>query len=71
MVILLGSLSFSLEVVFLICRCRSNKQPGHALVPGEGFVKNYVTAIPKSLNVINRMQAVIAAQECGLTGDTQ
>ena len=71
MVISVNSSSFSLEVLSLMCKGYSNKQPGRVLALAEATVKTYVTAILKSLNVTNRMQTVIAAQECGLPGDAQ
>ena len=71
MVISVNSSSFSLEVLSLMCKGYSNKQPVCVLPPAEATEKTYVTAILKSLNVANRMQAAIAAQEYGLPGDVQ
>ncbi len=58
-----------LEVLSLICSGLSNKEISRTLDLAEGTVKIHVTAILKTLRVTSRTQAVIAAQDFGLTGE--
>jgi DNA-binding NarL/FixJ family response regulator len=51
-----------IDVLRLLCRGLSNKEIGRELQVAERTVKAHVTAIFKSLRVINRSQAIEAAQ---------
>ena len=54
------------DVLRLICEGKSNKYIAAELNLSEKNVKGYVTAIFKSLDVVNRTQAVLSAQILGL-----
>jgi DNA-binding NarL/FixJ family response regulator len=55
-----------LEVVSMLARGYSNKEIARELQLAERTVKAHVTAVLEALNVKNRTQAVIAAQQQGL-----
>ncbi len=55
-----------LEVVSMLARGHSNKEIARELQLAERTVKAHVTAVLEALNVKNRTQAVIAAQQNGL-----
>lgn len=55
-----------LEVVSMLARGFSNKEIARELQLAERTVKAHVTAVFETLNVKNRTQAVIAAQQLGL-----
>jgi two-component system nitrate/nitrite response regulator NarL len=55
-----------IEVLRLLGRGLSNKEIGRELLVAERTVKAHVTAIFKSLGVVNRMQAVEAARRTAL-----
>lgn len=55
-----------LEVVSMLARGFSNKEIARELQLAERTVKAHVTAVLEALNVKNRTQAVIAAQQQGL-----
>jgi DNA-binding NarL/FixJ family response regulator len=55
-----------LEVVCMLARGYSNKEIARELQLAERTVKAHVTAVLEALNVKNRTQAVIAAQQQGL-----
>ena len=55
-----------LDVLRLICTGKSNKFIGQELALSEKTVKGHVTAIFRSLGVVNRTQAALMAQERGL-----
>jgi len=50
----------------LVCDGHSNKQIARTLGLSDKTVKAHVTAIFKSLNVVNRMQAAAAAKQAAL-----
>jgi DNA-binding NarL/FixJ family response regulator len=54
------------EVLRLLCEGRPNKDIGRTLGLSEKTTKAHVTAIFRSLNVVNRTQAVLAARAAGL-----
>lgn len=65
-----GSLSArEIDVLRLMCRGNSNKLIAHELNLAEKTVKGRITAIFKSLGVVNRTQAVLKAKENGLLSD--
>lgn len=53
------------EVLRLMCEGRTNKEIAQQINVGEATVKTHVTAIFQALGVINRTQAVLAAQRYG------
>jgi two-component system, NarL family, nitrate/nitrite response regulator NarL len=55
-----------IEVLRLLCRGQSNKEIGRQLLVAERTVKAHVTAIFRSLRVVNRTQAVEAARRAAL-----
>lgn len=55
------------QVLALIMRGKSNKEIGRELGVAERTVKVHITAVLNALKVTNRTQAVIAANELGLT----
>ena len=54
------------DVLKLLCEGLSNKEICRQLGLSDSTVKSHVSAIFKALNVVNRMQAVRAAQEAGI-----
>ena len=58
-----------LEVLALLCQGQSNKQIARGLDLAEQTIKVHITAIFKSLNVVNRTQAALAARRLGLSTD--
>lgn len=56
-----------IEVLSLLCHGKTNRQIALELELAEKTVKSYVTSIFRSLGVINRTQAVLAAKQLGLT----
>jgi DNA-binding NarL/FixJ family response regulator len=54
------------DVLRLLCQGLSNKEIGRALHVAERTVKAHVTAIFRSLHVVNRSQAIAAAQQANL-----
>jgi DNA-binding NarL/FixJ family response regulator len=54
------------DVLRLLARGLSNKEIGRELLVSERTVKAHVTAVFKSLGVVNRAQAVEAARRAGL-----
>lgn len=58
-----------LDVLKLLAEGKSNKEIARELGMAEGTVKIHVTAIFRSLNVVNRTQAVLAAKKLGLVND--
>lgn len=66
----LGSLTTrQMDVLILLAEGKSNKEIGRKLGMAEGTVKIHVTAIFKSLGVVNRTQAVLAAEKMGLVSN--
>jgi two-component system, NarL family, nitrate/nitrite response regulator NarL len=55
-----------IDVLRLVCDGHSNKVIARMLGLSDNTVKAHVTAIFKSLNVVNRMQAAVAAKQTGL-----
>jgi two-component system nitrate/nitrite response regulator NarL len=55
-----------IDVLRLVCDGHSNKQIARTLGLSDKTVKAHVTAIFKSLNVVNRMQAAAAAKQAAL-----
>ena len=55
-----------LEVLALLCEGRTNKAIGTTLNVAEQTVKVHVNAIFRTLNVVNRTQAVLVAQTLGI-----
>lgn len=56
-----------LEVLRLICRGKSNKDIADELGMAEMTTKAHVSAIFKEMRVVNRTQAVLIAQQVGLS----
>lgn len=54
------------EVLLLLARGNSNREIAQALGLGEATIKTHVAGILSKLEVRDRVQAVIAAYECGL-----
>ena len=54
------------EVLRLLCEGMPNKEISRALGMAEKTTKNHISAIFRTLNVVNRTQAVIAARDAGL-----
>lgn len=54
------------EVLSLLCHGKTNRQIAQDLELSEKTVKSYITSIFRSLQVVNRTQAVIAAKQLGL-----
>ena len=59
------------DVLRLICAGKSNKFIAQELALAEKTVKGHVTAIFKSLDVVNRTQAALMARERGLFDDAR
>lgn len=57
------------DVLRHLCRGLSNKEISRALDLSEKTTKAHITAIFKSLGVVNRMQAVTAARRAGIVGE--
>ena len=55
-----------IDVLRLVCDGQSNKEIARTLGLSDKTVKAHVTAIFKSLNVVNRMQAAAAARHAAL-----
>jgi two-component system nitrate/nitrite response regulator NarL len=55
-----------IDVLKLLCDGHSNKEIGRMLGLSDKTVKAHVTAIFKTLNVVNRMQAAAAARQAAL-----
>lgn len=55
-----------IDVLRLLCQGLSNKEIGRSLHVAERTVKAHVTAIFRSLHVVNRSQAIVAAQQANL-----
>lgn len=55
------------DVLELLVRGASNKEIAAKLEVGEGTVKNHLTSVYRKLGVADRVQAVIAARQCGIS----
>jgi len=55
-----------MEVFLLLCEGLSNKLIGRKLNISQGTVKVHVSFILREFGVTSRLQAVVAAQRCGL-----
>jgi DNA-binding NarL/FixJ family response regulator len=51
-----------LKVLLCVLKGRLNKQIAHELAISEATVKGHMTALMRKLSVMNRTQAVLAAQ---------
>ena len=56
-----------MDVLRLLAQGKSNKEISRVLNMAEGTVKIHITAIFKNLNVVNRTQALMAANKLGIT----